>query len=83
MKERFQYEKNKVKELKEKAESVVKLTDQMKAIFETFPDDLEELEDLINVTKAQADLNTSTDPEIIVQYEKRKKEVNYFNNFFL
>eukprot|EP01119_Soliformovum_irregulare_P024779 TRINITY_DN8979_c0_g1_i1.p1 TRINITY_DN8979_c0_g1~~TRINITY_DN8979_c0_g1_i1.p1 ORF type:complete len:435 (+),score=139.36 TRINITY_DN8979_c0_g1_i1:323-1627(+) len=60
---------------KEKAQKEAPMTPELKAIFEEFPDELEEIEEAINEAQAKADLNHSGNNTVIEQYEKRKKEI--------
>ncbi|XP_030832464.1 structural maintenance of chromosomes protein 5 isoform X1 [Strongylocentrotus purpuratus] len=52
-----------------------KPSDQLKKSFEQYPNDIEEVEDLIYKEKAQADCQFPTDEGVVRDYEKRKKEI--------
>jgi len=61
--------------LKEIAEAKAPLTDELRKNFETMPNTIEELKEAINSEKMKADMNYHTSPQIIQQYEARKKEI--------
>jgi chromosome segregation ATPase len=48
----------------------------MKILFAQLPNTLEELDERITSLKAKADLNWSTNPKVIEDYEKRKSEID-------
>jgi chromosome segregation ATPase len=52
------------------------LTDQIKALFETLPNTVDEIDDAIHAAKAKADLNYSYNPKIIEQYNQRQEEID-------
>ncbi len=63
-------------ELKQKAEEKAPFNEELRALFQTLPNTLEELDEAIEDAKARADMSYSTNPQIIAEYEKRCKEVN-------
>eukprot|EP01114_Cavostelium_apophysatum_P013290 TRINITY_DN3181_c0_g1_i2.p1 TRINITY_DN3181_c0_g1~~TRINITY_DN3181_c0_g1_i2.p1 ORF type:complete len:997 (-),score=332.14 TRINITY_DN3181_c0_g1_i2:85-3075(-) len=73
--ERLNHEKTEAANLKKAAEKKAPLTDELKALFETLPGTLEDVEKEIDEAHARADTNYSTNPAVIEQYEKRKKEI--------
>lgn len=72
----FEEAKRKAKELRDRAQERAPLTDEMKTLFAQLPNTLEELDERITSLKAKADLNWSTNPKVIEDYEKRKSEID-------
>jgi len=71
----FNLEKEKARQLKAAADAAAPLTEETKALFETLPSTLEELEEHIQEAKARADLNYSTNPKVIEDYERRCRQI--------
>ncbi|KAL6045430.1 Structural maintenance of chromosomes protein 5 [Balamuthia mandrillaris] len=71
----FKEAKQNASRLKEKAEAVVQLTPEVKELFQSLPDTVEELEAAATDAKARADLSYQTNPRIIEEYEERCKEI--------
>ncbi|CAB3988453.1 structural maintenance of chromosomes 5-like [Paramuricea clavata] len=51
------------------------LSDEYKELFKAYPNSVQEIEDMIHSEKAKADCNYQTNPQVIRDYEKRKKEI--------
>ncbi|XP_028416800.1 structural maintenance of chromosomes protein 5-like [Dendronephthya gigantea] len=51
------------------------LSDDYKELFKTYPNTVQEIEDMIHSEKAKADCNYQTNPQVIRDYERRKKEI--------
>jgi len=68
--------KNRARDLKDEANRVAELTDELKVLFETLPATLEELDSMIHAEKAKADLNYIQNPKVIQEYDARKKEID-------
>lgn len=52
-----------------------KITPEQQKEFPKYPNDLDELDQAINESQAIADANFRSNPQVIVDYERRKKEV--------
>jgi chromosome segregation ATPase len=76
----FEEAKTRAKELRERAQQRAPLTEEMKALFAQLPNTLEELDERILTLRAKADLNWSTNPKVIEDYEKRKAEIDTLEN---
>ncbi|XP_046855168.1 structural maintenance of chromosomes protein 5-like [Xenia sp. Carnegie-2017] len=51
------------------------LSDDYKKMFSVYPDTVQEIEEMIHSEKAKADCNYQTNPQVIEEYERRKKEI--------
>ncbi|KAK3717890.1 hypothetical protein QZH41_014890, partial [Actinostola sp. cb2023] len=47
----------------------------LKEAFKLYPDNLDEIDEMIHEQRARAECNYQTDPGVVRQYEKRKKEI--------
>eukprot|EP01117_Protostelium_nocturnum_P019773 TRINITY_DN865_c0_g1_i2.p1 TRINITY_DN865_c0_g1~~TRINITY_DN865_c0_g1_i2.p1 ORF type:complete len:923 (-),score=310.26 TRINITY_DN865_c0_g1_i2:106-2874(-) len=72
----FKAASNRVKEAKRKAEAKVAMTEEIKQLFLQLPNTLDEIEAAITDARNKADMNYSTNPHIITQYEKRQAEID-------
>jgi len=61
--------------MKEKAEDISPLTAELKKRFEELPNGIIELEEAIQSEKTQADMFYQTNPQILDDYQKRKREI--------
>ena len=74
--------KRKAKAAYDKAHDIAPITkdEELKKIFETFPDDLDELDLKITETEERAKIN-DRNPKIIQDFENRRQEVNFLSSF--
>eukprot|EP01113_Clastostelium_recurvatum_P048657 TRINITY_DN890_c0_g1_i2.p1 TRINITY_DN890_c0_g1~~TRINITY_DN890_c0_g1_i2.p1 ORF type:complete len:569 (+),score=181.92 TRINITY_DN890_c0_g1_i2:1877-3583(+) len=71
----FTRARERTKELRDKAESIALLTEELKAAFDGLPNTTQELDEAIETVTLAANAIFQTNPEVIRLYEKRQKEI--------
>jgi len=74
-KETFKAALQRTKVLKDRASAKCQLTEEVKQLFENLPDTLDEIDTAIDEARTKADSNYQTNPQVIVDFERRKREI--------